>query len=189
MAINLNAIAPLADGKHSPLLHKWLRRRAPTHGDVFQRKVGTLDCEPTAAGVWRPIDIWIGRADDDGWIHGNSLIEIIHGRARHYWALPIGAEGYRVITDKFWSEYTRDGRCAWDRDHRMRMIGDEHRWRYHSGGSGRCCQWCGTEQMVRRERSIEVVEKARDVWVPYSASVPAVIAWPRGSMGEEVCHG
>lgn len=186
MAFDLNAVRPRPDGKYSPELHRWLRREGRNKCGVFQRNIDPIFGEPTTAGVWSPSSILIGFADDDGWILGNSLREIVLARARQRWAIPIGTEGYRVITDEFWAEYVRDGRCAWDREHRMHMVGDGNRWHYHSCGRGRRCRWCGAEQVSNVERRVEVVETVREVWAPYRASVPAAVTWPRGSMGEAV---
>lgn len=185
MDLDLKAIAPRADGKHSPLLQKYLRREKTRRG-VFQRTTDPISGDPTTVGVWSPSSIVIGMEGGGGWLFGNSLLEIIRGRARHSWAIPLGRDGYRVITDEFWAAYLRDGRCVWDRDHRMHMVGDGNRWHYHSCGRGRRCRWCGAEQVSNVERRVEVVETVREVWAPYRASVPAAVTWPRGSMGETV---
>lgn len=81
MAFDLNAVRPRSDGKYSPELHRWLRREGRNKCGVFQRKIDPIFGEPTTAGVWSPSSILIGFADDDGWILGNSLREIVFARA------------------------------------------------------------------------------------------------------------
>lgn len=185
--LNLAAIKPNSSGKYSPLLYKVLFREENRNG-VFQRTIDPISGEPTTPGVWSISSIVIGTHDEEYYVFGHSLREILHNKARpgFAWAYPLGRDGCRDITDEFWAAYERDGRCVWDRDHSMSMVGDGNRWHYHSGGRGRRCRWCGTEQTMIRERQIEVVEKVREVWTPYCPSVPAAITWPRGSMGEEV---
>lgn len=92
MALDLNAVRPRPDGKYSPELHRWLRREGRNKCGVFQRKIDPIFGEPTTAGVWSPSSILIGFDDDDGWILGNSLREIVLARARQRWAIPIGTE-------------------------------------------------------------------------------------------------
>lgn len=59
MDLDLKAVEPRADGKYSPLLHKYLRREKTRRG-VFQRTTDPISGEPTTAGVWSPSSIFEG---------------------------------------------------------------------------------------------------------------------------------
>jgi len=95
-------------------------------------------------------DIVVGHGEFDAngaplGIGGRSIGSIIRGdrgeAATTFWFS--SRFGLRDITEEFWSEYERIGRCAWDKNHRISMIGDENRYSVSEDGKTRQCNWCG----------------------------------------------
>lgn len=184
--LNLDAIKPDASGKYSPLLYKWLKSKRFSHArHVVQ--TGSIIDRNVRSEHWRPREIIIGDLHD-GYIGGRNLGDIIcgsHGVKSQGFAYAVHLFGGVEITDQFWSEYQRIGRCAWDHSHTLHMIGDENRWHYIAGGRQRECQWCGRVFEVERRVIVEP-PKTREIWSEYRASAPATLLHPMGSMGEAV---
>ncbi len=161
--LDLSAIAPREDGKYSPFLWKWLKKHQ--RHQVFHLLKDRIDGSPVQLGPmgWKRVrNIWIG--DVDSWfIGGNSLGAIITGQARgHGWALPWHNIGYCEITEEFWAAYIARGRCAWDPDHFLHMIGDERR--FTTIGGTRRCEWCGQWQEARVRKTVRI--KRERIWTP-----------------------
>lgn len=188
--IDLNTIKPDATGKYSPLLYKWLTSKRFSYArHVFQ--TGSMLDRNVRSEYWRPREIIIGeRHADRATVDGRNLGDIICGsRGVKSQGYAYVVHGFNVvdITDQFWAEYERIGRCAWDHSHSLHMIGDENRWHYIAGGRQRECQWCGKvfEMQVTATPSIIFTEE-RYSWTEYRDSVPATLLHPMGSMGESV---
>jgi hypothetical protein len=193
--LNLDAIQPNPLGKYSPLLYKWLTHKRqkiwnPPVPTVLQTQIETVSGRKGWRDHFRPRDLILGRGEFDQnglpiGIGGRRLSDIIcgaRGVLSHGFYYSAGF-GLRDVTEAFWSEYERIGRCAWDRDHTLHMIGDEKRWHYIAGGRQRECQWCG--RVFEVERTTVVYVREREVWTEYRPTVPATVLHPMGSMGEE----
>ena len=182
--MNLEIIRPRADGKYSPLLHKWLSSaRFKRARQVYQ--AGSILDRSEHNERWRSGEIIIGENYKDGFVGGRNLSDIICGRRgvkSMGYAYSVAGFNLREITDEFWTEYVLIGRCAWDHDHGMPMIGDEGRWHYIAGGRQRECQWCG--RVFEAETTTTVEVKTRKFWREYLNYEPSTLLHPMGSMGE-----
>lgn len=65
------------------------------------------------------------------------------------------------ITEWFWREYTKSGRCVFDREHKSLWQGDESRYTQINRNS-RKCNWCGQHQKRSIEKVINITRK--EVW-------------------------
>lgn len=114
------------------------------------------DPEKLKAGWVSAIGVAIGRRTEGGWFHGNSLSMICRDGARRMdWAFgPNHAvEDWIDITDWFWTNYQRHGRC--------RFFRGVHEW-IQINRNARKCTYCG-----KHERRIVVTRKVIervDVW-------------------------
>ena len=174
--IDIEKFKPDETGKYSPLLYKWLKSKRFSYArQVFQ--TGSLMDRSVRSEHWRPREIIIGEMHADrATVIGRNLGDIICGaRGVKSQGYAYGVHGFNVvdITDQFWAEYERIGRCAWDHSHSLHMIGSENRWHYTVLGQ-RECNWCG-----------HVQDKLEGKWVDYNSSKPSEILHPMGSMGEE----
>lgn len=192
--INFETIRPDGTGKFSPLLYKWLtspRRRSFDYQHVFQT-ANFLDPREVFRDNWSMNEIIIGHGDFDQ--HGNACS--IGGRKlRSIIAVERGSKGMsfyytaawklRDISEQFWAEYQRIGRCAWDHSHTLHMIGDDKRFHYIAGGRQRECLWCSRVFEVEL-RILEQKPTVKEVWSEYRESVPATLLYPMSSCGEAV---
>lgn len=103
--------------------------------------------------------IWIGFVDK-GWLHGSSLNSILNGNFQE-WANPWMAKSHIDITEWFWKEYIKDGRCIWDRNHDGWLAYDKNRFTYVNKNS-RKCNWCGEWQHRKIEK--ETIIKRHEIW-------------------------
>ena len=102
------------------------------------------------------IQIALGQHDAAGWFHGNCLRSICTpGSAKHDWAYGPGhhVSEWIEITDWFWSNYLRVGRCLFWKY--------EHHW-IEINRNARKCEYCGKHErrQVVTRRKIE----RKEVW-------------------------
>lgn len=108
------------------------------------------------------MQIWIGYVDSEGWILGNSLNSIIGSSNKKYmqWANPWVKQHEHIdITEWFWNEYIKIGRCIWDKPHNGWLMDDKERFEYIDEDT-RKCNWCGLIQ----HKSIREEIKKFEVW-------------------------
>lgn len=162
--MNFDRFKPDGTGKFSPLLYRWLTSKKANerrYMQVFQKR-NIIDGDDFR-DYWVPNEIVIGRGDSDGFISGRTLGSIIRGdRGVHGSTFAYGPQfKMREITDRFWEEYGRSGRWAWDLLHRMAMVDDKQRFTFSDDCLTRTCNWCGkvhngTKRVrVERHRYIE----------------------------------
>lgn len=72
------------------------------------------------------------------------------------------------ITEVFWREYIRKGRCALDPEHERYFQGDEDR--FSMIASARRCNWCGLWFRKEVEKVVEI--KRITHWVPVERVAP-----------------
>lgn len=100
-------------------------------------------------------------------ILGNNLSGIIRNgikKTDSYCFCPFGGfdtESFIDITDIFWKNYLRKGRCFLFKHDSIWLLGDEDRYSY-IGKSSRRCNWCG--QWQHREIEKITVIKRKDKW-------------------------
>lgn len=148
--LDIEAINPVKDGKYSPNLYRWLKKRDEIHrawnSRVFRDSKGVL---------------WVGVLDDC-YLIGAKLVGVLcNGTKEQSRAYPQGGN-LEEIAD-FWPRYIRDGRCAIDTDHSMYFMGDEGRWSID--GETRRCLWCGNATQTLRHWQ-ETVDRRRWENVP-----------------------
>lgn len=121
-------------------------------------------------------DLWIGKTfkreyDSDDmkgaidWMYGNSLGTILSGSKEKYtvFANPWNNKKTVIdITDWFWNEYIRIGRCIWDSNHSGWLAKDDNRFTY-VGKNSRRCNWCG--KWHHREIKKKVRIERKEIWV------------------------
>lgn len=159
--MNIEKFKPDETGKFSPLLYRWLSGKRAQEGRLFQvfQRTNVIDGEGYRDYLV-PNEIIIGRSDPDGFISGRSLGSIIRGERGPSASVFAFAPsfGLRNITDTFWKEYEHDGRCAWDQQHHMGMVGDAKRFDTSKGGLTRACNWCGRKFRGKRRVRVERYE-------------------------------
>lgn len=72
-----------------------------------------------------------------------------------------GDANFIDVTDWFFSEYERRGRCLFDKEHSSWWAGEEGRFTYINSHSRRC-NWCGAWQKMRIEKRVRLERKK--VW-------------------------
>ena len=104
-----------------------------------------------------------GKKGTARWIHGNGLGTILSDSREKYttFANPWIQE-YEDITDWFWSEYIKYGRCLLDPEHIGWWQGDDNRFTYINKNSRRC-NWCGRWQYRTIKKTVTI--KRSDSWV------------------------
>lgn len=69
---------------------------------------------------------------------------------------------YVDITDLFWSQYVKKGRCLWDKTHNGWLMNDGNRFTYINKNSRRC-NWCGEWQCREIYKKVKI--ERREAWV------------------------
>lgn len=147
--------------KFSWNLYRWLREYSRRYG----RRVSAMP--PRIIQAPDTSRYLIGFFDDDGWFVGEKIVRVLVGPMSARAPVleccafsPELIEKHKDVTDLFWSEYARIGRCLFDIDHEDFMLYTDDRYRsvnpYH-----RECKWCGRTQLLT-ERA---VTKTRQVWI------------------------
>lgn len=154
--------------KYSPNLAKFINgRRTKIYDRVYLRRVDDFGHLVTQ---WEMQHIILGFADDTGAICGAYLNRILCGYPQT-WSFSGLVKSVDDITDLFWPEYERDGRCVIDRDHTGWFQNDGDR--FTVIGNTRRCNWCGEwhERTLAKRTTIE----RREVWTrqPSIAQEPA----------------
>ncbi len=165
--MNIDQFKPDDTGKFSPLLYRYLKRNEKFgQFQVWQRPIN--EAKDEFSEYWAPNHLIVGHGSDSCAI-GRSLGSIIRGERGvngQSFAYAIGMFGLRNITKEFWEKYASIGRCAWDAQHRMGMVGDGERFTFTDNGLTMTCNWCGkiycgTKRVrVERHRFIEWKEVA-----------------------------
>jgi hypothetical protein len=175
----LKQIKPKIKGesdKYSWQLYEFLRKNYNRFGIPNVYYIQTQDSwdskEEKAIYVDRPFDendsrlnyIWIGDNHRDGWYYGNKLSNILGCSREKYTVFACPYFNNRIIiniTEWFWNEYLKIGRCIWDRSHHGWLVNDDKRFIYVNKNS-RKCQWCGLWQHREIEKRVKIERK--EVW-------------------------
>lgn len=160
----LEKIKPAVKGKsdkYSWFLYNWIKKNKFLDLTVWFDTRSILDGKETNFDKKNIHigQIWIGSAES-GWFHGSRLGSILGGKYQT-WANPWMKNTHIDITEWFWEEYLKDGRCIWDRNHDRWIADDENRYIYINNNS-RKCRWCGEWQY--REIKKEIKIKRSEVW-------------------------
>lgn len=167
-AAYLKAIRPAVRGqsdKYSWLLFRHLSR----HNLAVELRVLAHQLDLADNATFRPFDkataqsaqLFIGYLDD-GWGCGAYLSDIINPTNRRWpgigTAWPPRVLVHAVdVSDWFWPEYARIGRCVWDPGHNGFMVGTEGRFIIEAGKRTRLCNWCGQRQrLVTKRKTVRV---------------------------------
>lgn len=94
---------------------------------------------------------------------GYFLSEILRTGKENQYYLPWSDEDLNDITEWFFSNYEKDGRCIFDRTHSRWLRGDNGQERYTYINNTRRCNWCG--QWHTKEIHKEVKIERTEVWV------------------------
>lgn len=106
--------------------------------------------------------IWVGNIDGEGWYYGNKLSCIIGESKEKYTIFASLWYTDRTvidITDWFWNEYLKVGRCIWDKSHNTWLMNDDDRFTYINKNSRRC-NWCGQWQHREIEKRVKLERKS-----------------------------
>lgn len=134
-------VEPPHSDKFSRMIYNWVRRNRKKYGiQIFCLQRSTVDgsFRPWDCGTAARADIYIG-SNDGQYVIGANLASIrtFSGKAT---AVPVTPHTIE-ITQWFWSEYVKRGRCVFDPTHEGFMTNIEGR--YDTLGK---CLWCGDEQ-------------------------------------------
>ena len=124
------------------------------------------DCEifvPFDPNNIKPYKVWIGQLSEDWYYVGHLSTILGNGKEKFtQWANPwLKSKQPLDITEWFWKEYIKNGRCLFDKDHSGWWIGDEDRF-YHINKNNKKCKWCGA--MLKREIKTVKVIKRTEHW-------------------------
>ena len=144
----VSLIDPKNGKKYSPNLYKWMRygkgkRLGLAHTGVY---IGN-------DGVY-----WIGYVDSGlpKEVIGAKLLDVLCNGCDAFSAAWQNVDCVEV--PDFWADYVANGRCAIDKAHQMRFIGDSTRW--SSTDAERSCKWCGSVKQTLKRWSVEVEKTA-----------------------------
>lgn len=145
--------------KYSENLAKFIKgRRTKAYDRVFLHKHDEAGNPVTS---WEMRHIVLGFADDTGAICGAYLNRIMCGypQTGSFSGL---ARQVVDITDEFWREYQRDGRCVIDRGHTGWFANDKDRFTVIA--NTRRCNWCGEWHARTFEKRTKI--ERQEVWAP-----------------------
>lgn len=143
----LALIDPSNDMKYSPNLHKWVKR----HAKNWPELKGYKNVKTEVARQ----ELIIGFEDDHGDVNGSFLWPILtHGARAERFCMMMKTE----VLPNFWPEYIKDGRCAFDREHKQSFVGDEGRFLLGEYRN-RTCLWCGQVQHQEVTEKITYVKE------------------------------
>ncbi len=155
-------------------LFRMAERDIKKYGDLIQYRI-LLDTRSHLDGGYEPFDpnqsVKPGQCyfakiypDNQGWV-GRKLLEVMgmapYGEIKLY-AYSIQEEHGRYIdiTEWFWEEYRKSGRCIFDREHDGWWMGDETRFTAINRNS-RKCNWCGQHHKRTVEKEVTIKRIAR----------------------------
>lgn len=157
--MNLQAIKPDDTGKYSPLLYKFLTSlKAKKFGYNRIYKCGSVQNRSVRYDKLLMNKVIIGSEISDGCVSGRTLGSILRGaRGDATQVFCFSVEGYNMldITEHFFAEYERIGRCIWDQDHTNYMVDSDKRFTMLSEIE-RLCNWCGKHFVGERKEYIKV---------------------------------
>ena len=123
----------------------------------------TFEEVPFDKNDFNPRYIYIG-CKREGWYSAGRLSSILGCSAEKYtvWAIN-WLENMTVIdiTDWFWPEYLKVGRCIWDRSHDGWLADDDERFTQINRNSRRC-NWCGKHLHRKIEKRVKLERK--EIW-------------------------
>jgi hypothetical protein len=128
--LDLALIDPARGAKYSPNLYAFLRKRRSS--GVLRRSSVYRDVKGT---------LWMGFIDDLGSFNGVKLERTLLDGAKTD-ILCYADLGPLTRIDNFWAQYVADGRCVFDRAHKVHFVGNDTR--YSVQGGVRSCRWCET---------------------------------------------
>lgn len=148
--------------KYSLNLHKWLRKQHEHYRGAFFSPWSSVDgaMDYSDKAKHSPSHIYIGWLDEDGYLMGSRLSEIIcNGTKAKTWAFAPKLAFEEL--PGFWEKYEELGKCSFDPEHWL-YFGKE---RYDETGDGkRTCRWCGRkeilhvfEEVVQRQKWLAAV--------------------------------
>lgn len=159
-------IAPPHSDKFSRNLYNWQRQK----GGHYNRVLCAQIVCPGADHNYRPFNYEHGRPDlffgwlpGDGWVCGTRVATILSGVQKQAFAHPT-AWDWVDVTDWFWREYLRIGRCFLHPDHERCIMNGEARWRYY-GNTERECLWCGRHEHLTTETHVKHVWRSEIQWI------------------------
>lgn len=157
------SVKPAKRGRSDKFSWRLYRFLSCFHGafpQVYAHQINRADNKsfrPFDKATARPSELFIGRLDADGWASGSYVCDILNT------SYPLAGYAFAPrffvhavdVSDWFWPEYQRIGRCIWDPGHVGFMEGTESRFELSPGGKARVCLWCGQRQkLVTRVRRI-----------------------------------
>lgn len=99
-------------------------------------------------------------------ISGTNLQTILGSRKDKYelycYVCGLSPRKYLDISEVFWNEYIKRGRCIWDRKHNRCLQDDEDRFTY-VGNNSRRCNWCGEWQHREIHKNVKIERK--EIWI------------------------
>lgn len=159
--IDLSQIRPAAPSpesdKFSRNIYNWFRAKGKRYGfGVWceQRNIITDKHDPFTYQNARRGDIYFGFRDGDFVIGAKMRAVQVGDNETACW---VGTRKAIEITDWFWSEYLKRGRCLLN-DHDMGLLYD--RGRFTVNGETRTCNWCGAVQ----HRHVRTITRERIEW-------------------------
>lgn len=172
----IQAVRPavyLRSDKFSWRLYRHLKKRPYPHTlRVLAHQLDRSDTRtfvPFSVTTAQPAQLFIGYRDEEDWGSGAFLSDIINpsnNSGPSWWAFPPRMFIHAIdVSDWFWPEYARIGRCVWDREHSGFMSGAEERFITEAGEGTRLCTWCGQRQRLVTKRKVIRV----DSWVMMEA--------------------
>lgn len=143
--------------KYSLNLHMWLRKQHEHYLGAFFSPWSSVDgsMDYSEKAKRSPSHIYIGWLDEDGYLMGSMLAQIIcNGTKAQTWAFAPKLAFEEL--PNFWEEYDSLGKCSFDPDHCLYF----NRERYVETGDGkRVCLWCGRKEILHVFEEVVTREK------------------------------
>lgn len=155
--MNINSIKPKTpevSDKYSWGIYKWLK----TNGTNFR-----VLLDPSKDKTLTRRLNFISDEGGRGTI-GSNVHSIMTGQRTLYCFSLCPLHKYTDVTDWFWSNYLRFGRCMVDPEHSMWFLSDDGRYTMINKNSKRC-NWCGKyfKRDIKKQVSIKRVEHWEEV--------------------------
>jgi len=131
--LNIESLSPKVHEKYSENLYKFLKRRGLK--------------SPQKVFIDENSDFWIGYFYDNDFI-GSRLMNVLTNDQTSTWCFSSKNTPKLNLSEFFWRDYEKIGRCAIDRNHQIHFLKSDSR--YKEEGDTRVCQWCGHKQKLRK---------------------------------------
>lgn len=158
--MNLNEIKPKKVGtsdKYSSNLYKYLKENPKAKVFYSKTNYSTEEEQVYDKNNLSTMSTYIGQSLDGG-ISGVRLQEILGRLPKMGYFYLMSEDEYVDVTEEFFEDYKKIGRCLFDSNHSRWLLGDENRFAY-SDEDTRECNWCNLKQKKHTKEIRKTIEE------------------------------